>query len=177
MKRIVLLILAALFLLSACGAAPEETTPATAAPETQAQTEAPALPPETEPASPYPQPEELVGAWERIWSEMEGDRSESESGEAYLTITGSGEEGFSATYWSRDFPEYNYSRKALTPVPVPLYEGCSNPEWSAAVDFTGPYDTAYALTIQEDGTLLLQNQFDIDGYPAVSYECFRRMGA
>ena len=175
MKRIVLLILAAMFLLSACGAAPAETTPSTAAPETQ--TEAPALPPETEPASAFPQPEDLVGAWERIWTEVEGDRSESEPGEAYFTITGSVEEGLSATYWSRDFPENNYSRKSLTPVPVPLYEGCSNEAWSAEVDFTGPYDTTYALTIQEDGTLLLQNLFEIDGYSAVSYECFRRMGA
>lgn len=177
MKRIVLLILAALFLLSACGAAPEETNPAIAAPETQAQTEAATVPPETEPASPYPQPDDLVGAWERIWSEMEGDRSESEPGEAYFTVTGSVEEGLSATYWSRDFPENNYNGKTLTTAPYPMYEGCSNPEWSANVDYIGPYDTTYVLTIQEDGTLLLQNRFEFDGYPAVSYECFRRMGS
>lgn len=165
MKRFFLQLLTVLFLFSACsGAGAEDTVPSTAAS---------APPAETQPTSPYPQPMALVGVWERIWTEVEGDRTETLPGEVFLTILGTSEQDLSVSYWSRSFPENNYDSKALILDRRPLYAACSNPEWSGDVDYLGPFDTSYALTIQADGTLLLQNYFLIDGSPAVGYECFR----
>ena len=55
-----------------------------------------------------------------------------------------------------------------------MYWNCGNSMWLADVDHVGPWDTTYAITLLEDGRLLLQNYWEVDGAPSVSYEWYER---
>ena len=48
-------------------------------------------------------------------------------------------------------------------------------EWVADVDYVGPWDTTYTVTLTTDDILIKQNYFLLDGAPSVSYEYFRRV--
>lgn len=118
--------------------------------------------------------EELVGTWERVWTEVEGDRNETAAGVCRIVIESNGDGSFAISYTDNEFPDGNYKNKPLNVVEGELYYNCGNPDWYAEVDYVGQYDTTFSLTVLPDGTLLLQNYFLIDGAPMVSYECFAR---
>lgn len=146
-------------------AAPEDTTE----PADPAETTEPADPVETtEPADDGPQPAALVGSWQRTHTEVEGDRNENTK--ATLTITGG---DMTVTYQDAEFPNGNFTEKALTVKEGELYYGCENSSWFAEVAPTGK--EAYCLTLLDDDTLLLQCYFEVDGYPMVSYQWFARI--
>ena len=113
---------------------------------------------------------ELTGSWRRMYSEVEGDRNENTR--ATITITGDSEDSLVITYQDQDFPDDNFTEKALTIQEGEIYPGCSNDSWFADVAPTGMY--TYSLTLLEDGTLLLQCGFEFDGIPMVSYQWFGR---
>ena len=63
----------------------------------------------------------------------------------------------------------------------PLYEGCENGDWSvrigpaSPVDENGyPLETEYYATLLGHNTLLVQQYYTLDGYPAVSYQTYAR---
>lgn len=117
---------------------------------------------------------ELVGTWERVWTEVEGDRNKTPAGVCRIVIENNSDGNFVISYTDNEFPESNYQSKPLNVVEGELYYNCGNPDWYAEVDYIGRFDTTFCLTVLNDGTLLLQNYFLIDGAPMVSYECFVR---
>jgi hypothetical protein len=56
-----------------------------------------------------------------------------------------------------------------------MYFGCGNHAWVADLDYVGPYDTTYTVTLSAEDILIKQNYFLIDGAPTVSYEYFCRV--
>lgn len=120
------------------------------------------------------QPMDLVGTWERILTEVEGDVNETPAGQVIITITGTGEADLQITYKDKEFPDDNYSKKALAIVPGGDNMGFGDAAWIAEVDHVGNYGKTFALAIV-DGQLVLRNYFEFDGAPGVSYETFRRV--
>jgi len=122
-----------------------------------------------------PEPTEMVGTWERFRTEIEGYQEEDASGFCTIVITGESEQTLAISYADRNYPDSNYQNKALTVKQGEIYNGCGNSLWLADVEFVGQYDTTYCVTLLEDGTLLLQNYWEVDGIPGVSFEWFRRV--
>ena len=184
MKKILALLLTCLLLLAGCAAAKEPsgalsdlelpTAAPTLAPTptTVAPTEAPTEPPTTvPPTEPYPQPGDLVGTWTRAYSEVEGYKVEYNPGVCTLVIEGT-EDALVISYTDTQFPDSNYAGKALIVKEGELHYNCGNDRWLAEVDYVGLHNTTYSLTLTEDGQLILQNYFLLDGAPSVSYEFF-----
>ena len=118
---------------------------------------------------------ELVGTWELAWTEVEGDRNKAESGVSTIVITPDETGCFRFTYVSRDFPGENIQDRELLIVPGELYWGCGNDLWIGEVTMASGDNVQYALTLLEDGTLLLQNYWEMDGMPWVSYGWYQRI--
>jgi hypothetical protein len=119
-------------------------------------------------------PEELVGGWELAWTEVEGDRNEAEPGSCCVEIRMSASSGFLMTYTSREFSHNNFENELLIFDNRELYYGCGNDAWVGDLDYVGPWDTTYTVTLTVDDILIKQNYFLVDGAPMVSYEFFRR---
>lgn len=157
--------------------APETTLPSTQAAtegttettteDTQAPTETTA-PVTTAPAGPLAA--DLAGTWKQTHNEVEGDKTENTNGT--ITITGDPQSGMTVSFQDRAFPDTNYSDKALTVTEGELFPDCGNSVWYATAQDTGKY--SYAMTILEDGSLLVQTGFDFDGQPMVSYQWYAR---
>lgn len=122
-----------------------------------------------------PEPVEMVGTWELAWTEVEGDRNEAEPGACTIEIRSAASAGLLMSYASRDFPDNNFQNELLTIDVREMYYGCGNHAWVADLDYVGPWDTTYAITLTADGILIKQNYFLLDGAPTVSYEFFRRV--
>ena len=118
---------------------------------------------------------ELVGTWELAWTEVEGDRNGVVSGVCTIEIVPDGTDTFRFTYTSRDYPEENVLERELVVVPGELYPGCSNDRWIAEVAEESGDPVRYALTLLEDGTLLLQTYWEMDGMPWVSYGWYNKL--
>ena len=106
---------------------------------------------------------------------MEGDRNEAAPGVCTIKITSDEAGFFRFTYANRDFPEENIQNRELIVVPGALYPGCSNDQWIGEVTEESGDTVSYALTLQEDGTLLLQTYWEMDGMPWVSYGWYERI--
>ena len=122
-----------------------------------------------------PEPTEMIGTWELAWTEVEGDRSEAEPGACIIEIRSAASAGLLMSYTSRDFPEDNFQNELLTIDMRQMYTLCGNDEWVADLDYVGPWDTTYTVTLTTDDLLIKQNYFLMDGAPSVSYEYFYRV--
>lgn len=118
---------------------------------------------------------ELVGTWELAWTEVEGDRNEAESGRCTIEITPDERGFYRFTYSDRDFPEENLQDRELLVGPGELYPGCGNDQWIGKVTEASGDPVHYSLALLEDGTLLLQTYWEMDGMPWVSYGWYRRV--
>lgn len=116
----------------------------------------------------------LVGTWELAWTEVEGDRNEAVSGVCTIEITPDETGFFRFTYVNEDYSEENIQDRELLVVPGELYPGCSNDQWIGAVTEESGDTVCYALTLLEDGMLLLQTFWETDGMPMVSYGWYKR---
>ena len=123
-----------------------------------------------------PDPVEMVGTWERFRWETDGYMEEDTSGTCTIVIAGETEDTLTISFTDLERPEFDYHDKALDVRQGVVYTDCGNNLWLAEVDHVGPWDTTYTVTLLEDGTLMLQNYFTIDGAPVVSYEWYRRAG-
>ena len=119
---------------------------------------------------------ELIGNWELAWTEMEGDRIEAEPGRCTIQITPDETGFFRFTFSGRDFPEENIQDRELLVVPGELYPGCGNGQWTGEVIEESGDPVHYSLTLLEDGTLLLQTYWEMDGMPWVSYGWYQKIG-
>lgn len=122
-----------------------------------------------------PEPMEMVGNWVRFRYEIEGYEEEDTSGACTFQISGASEDYLTISYTDASSPTYNYRNQPLIIRQGAIYAGCGNDLWRAEVDYTGPYGTTYTVTLLEDGTLLLQNYWLMDGAPMVSYAWYRRV--
>ena len=118
---------------------------------------------------------ELVGSWGLVWTEVEGDRNEAAPGVCTIKITPDETGFFRFTYANRDFPDENIQHRELLVAPGELYPGCGNNQWIAVVTEESGDPVQYALTLLEDGTLLLQAYWEMDGMPWVSYGWYERI--
>jgi len=111
----------------------------------------------------------LIGTWEQAWTEVEGDRNETAPGVCTIEITLDETGFFWLTYANRDFPEESIQDRELIVIPGELYPGCSNDQWIGEVTEETGDPVHYTLTLLEDGMLLLQTYWEMDGMPMVSY--------
>jgi len=118
---------------------------------------------------------ELVGTWELAWTEVEGDRNEVAPGVCTIQITPDETVSFRFTLTNRDFPEENIRDRELLVVPGELYPGCGNDQWIAEVTEESEDPVHYTLTLLEDGTLLVQTYWEMDGMPWVSYGWYQKI--
>ena len=122
-----------------------------------------------------PEPVAMVGLWELAWTEVEGDRVEAKPGECTVEIISAASGGLLMSYTSQQFPQNDFENELLTIDMRQMHIFCGNDEWVADVNYVGPWDTTYAITLTVDGILVKQNYFLLDGAPSVSYEYFRRV--
>ena len=120
-------------------------------------------------------PIEMVGTWERIWTEVEGDRVEYAPGSCIVEIAADDLGNFRLSYTDNDFPDENFSDRELVVTPGELYPDCGNNQWFAEVYTTSDERIHYTLTLLDDGTLLMQYSWEMDGMPWVSYGCYQRL--
>lgn len=118
---------------------------------------------------------ELIGTWELSWTEVEGDRNEAESGVCTIKITPDETGFYRFTLVNRDFPEENIQDRELLVVPCELYPGCGNDQWIGEVTEASGDNVQYTLTLLEDGTLLVQTYWEMDGIPMVSYGWYQKI--
>lgn len=116
----------------------------------------------------------LVGTWELAWTEVEGDRNKAVPGVCTVQITADETGSFRITYSDRNSPDWNLSDQALSVIPGELYPGCGNNRWIAEVNNVGDC-VYYALTLLENGSLLLQVSWEMDGMPWVSCGWYQKI--
>lgn len=121
-----------------------------------------------------PEPMMLEGTWVLSYTEVEGDKSYDLQGTQVIEITPKSNDIYRISLTDSAFPEYTFKNKDLVVIAEELYSGCGNGQWSAVVGYTGPGGLEHALTLCYDGTLLLQNYWEMDGAPMVSYCWFNR---
>lgn len=127
---------------------------------------------------PAPDAELLDGDW--ILSSVEVEGSELTAEEAgvssgiSISVT---EDDTTATYFSKTEYTNDKFEAELDLALEPLYEGCSNDEWSVRFltynSTFGEADDFYATLIDEN-TLLLQHLYPFDGTQGVSYQTYVR---
>ena len=118
---------------------------------------------------------ELVGTWELAWTEVEGDRNEAAPGVCTIQITPDEKGFYRFTLANKDFPEEDVRDRELIVAPGELYPGCGNDQWIGKVTEASGNTVAYALTLLEDDTLLLQTYWEMDGMPWVSYGWYQKI--
>ncbi len=121
-----------------------------------------------------PDPIEMVGTWELGWTEVEDDISGAEPGSQIIEIT----TDYAGLYWisyiNNENPSWSYYDKELVVFPFELYNNCGNDQWSATVNHTGFGGTEYSLTLLPEGTLLVRNYWEMEGFRMVAHGWYTR---
>lgn len=120
-------------------------------------------------------PIEMVGTWELTWTEVEGDRVESAPGGCTVEITTDGMGFFWLSYSDKNYPDDNFSDRELLISTGELYSDCGNNQWFAEVYGASDDLIHYAVTLLDDGTLLVQYSWEMDGMPMVSYGWYQKI--
>jgi hypothetical protein len=120
-------------------------------------------------------PIEMVGTWELSWTEVEGDRNEAAPGGCTVEITTDGTGFFWISYSDRNYPDDNFSDRELLVSTGELYPDCGNNQWFAEVYGVNDELIHYAVTLLDDGTLLMQYSWEMDGMPMVSYGWYQKI--
>ena len=121
-------------------------------------------------------PIEMVGTWELTWTEVEGDRVESAPSGCTVEITTDGMGFFWISYADKNYPDDNFSDRELLISTGELYPDCGNNQWFAEVYEASDDLIHYAVTLLDDGTLLMQYSWEMDGMPMVSYGWYKKVG-
>jgi len=119
-------------------------------------------------------PDNMVGIWERTYTEVEGDRRASEPGECTIEITGSKDTQLVIAYTVANAPDWSYSDVWLFVMPGEWthFEDC---QWKAMVNYSA-LETSHDISLLPDGTLQMVNYYTVDDIPMISYEWFQRVG-
>lgn len=122
-----------------------------------------------------PEPTEMIGSWELAWTEVDGYQTDEEQGTRWIEIYSAAAGDLLMSYGSWEFPDNDFYNELLMLDMRELYDHCGNNEWVADVNYVGPWDTTYTVTLTAEDILIKQNYFLLDGAPSVSYEHFRRV--
>ena len=122
-----------------------------------------------------PEPIDLIGSWELAWTEVDGYQIDEEQGTRWIEIYSAASGDLLMSYGSWEFPDNDFYNEILMIDLREMYPDCGNREWVADLDYVGPWDTTYTVTLTTDDILIKQNFFLLDGAPSVSYEYFRRV--
>ena len=142
-----IVLLAVLFLLTGCTApAKTPTEPAVTPAATTLPTEPSSAPTEPPVAEQIPIMD-LVGTWEQVWAEVEGDRNEVDPSRYLLQITGEKENELFASYVCVDYSENGYTDRPLIRDDREMYPGCGNDSWVMDVDYISPFEATQAITL------------------------------
>lgn len=120
-------------------------------------------------------PIEMVGTWELAWTEVEGDRNEAAPGGCTVEITTDGTGFFWISYSDRNYPDDNFTDRELLVSTGELYPDCGNNQWFAEVYGVSDELIHYAVTLLDNGTLLMQYSWEMDGMPWVSYGWYKKL--
>lgn len=132
---------------------------------------------------------ELTGTWIMTSGETEGwewDAMPGRLSTLVFKLDSAGEESWLAAdmedrgyYGDLESSFYNLPLEIL---PNALYEGCENTLWSVRIGPASPVnqngaplEPEYYATLLDQNTLLMQQYYLLDGYPAVSYQTYQRM--
>ena len=133
-------------------------------------------------------PAELEGTWLLVSGETEGWEWDAMPGQlsslVFYVTSFDGPLSLAAHMEDRDYygemtdSAHNVRVEVL---PMPLYEGCKNNDWSVRIgpasetDENGyPLETEYYATLVNHNIMLVQQYFTLDGYPAVTYQTYAR---
>lgn len=123
-----------------------------------------------------PEPGGMVGTWELAWTEVEGDVNAATPGDKVIVIGYMGSDTeYVITFTDNILPENGFRKKQLVVRAGEMYPGCGNSEWLAEVDHVGLYDSLYAVTLLDDGMLLMQDYWEFEDMAMVSYGWYRRV--
>lgn len=124
-----------------------------------------------------PEPMEMLGVWELAWTEVEGHREEIEPETEYITIFLNDQDVMRITLDDMISPQNSFLNKELVAYDGEMFPGCGNDQWVAYVGYMGAWDTIYSVTLPEDGMLLMELYWEIDGgVPMVAHKGYRRIG-
>ena len=124
-----------------------------------------------------PDPISMVGTWELGWTEVEGDINGAEPGSQIIEITTDYAGHYQISYRNNEFPDRSFSCKDMAIIYDELYYGCDNNQWYATVDHIGFGGMEYSLTLLPDGTLLLRNYWELEGFRNVAHGWYTRLSA
>ena len=119
---------------------------------------------------------ELVGSWNLVWTEVEGDRNEAAPGVCTIEITMDESGIMWFTYTDKAFSDGNVSNREMIVEEGVLYSDCGNDRWVAEICPADGDTVFYTLTMLNDGTLLLQHYWETDDYPMLAYGGYERIG-
>ena len=122
-----------------------------------------------------PYPIDMVGTWQLGWTEVEGDINGAEPGSQIIEITTDYEGHYQLNYTNNEFPDRSFYYKDLAIVYEELYYGCENDQWHATVDHIGYGNMEYSLTLLPDGSLLLRNYWELEGFRNVAHGWYVRL--
>jgi hypothetical protein len=105
---------------------------------------------------------------------VEDDWDYSRAGTSTSTVTADPSDRLYMSFRDETLPDFGFTNRELSIEPGEIYTGCGNDKWYARVDHTGPFGTTYKVTVLDDGTLILQQFWYVDGCPMVSYAWYTR---
>ena len=111
----------------------------------------------------------MVGTWELGWTEVEADIQGAEPGSQIIEITTDYEGHYQINYTNNEFPDRSFYYKDLIIIDEELYDDCGNNQWYAIVDHIGFGGTEYSLTVLPEGTLLLRQYWEQEGFRSVAH--------
>ena len=123
-------------------------------------------------------PVDLVGSWQQIQTEVEGDVNKTPAGQVTAEITGTDKSDLRMTYHDREVPDQDFEDRSLFIMPGDNYDLPQEENWIAEVNYSGNENFTVYLTI----TLIDANTFDlermwyVDGAPMVAHATFQRIG-
>ena len=124
------------------------------------------------PAGVSPEPSAMEGSWERTYVEIEGDRQPDEATVCTVQIVSEGE-NYYIYYDNQDFPD-----RSLAARPITVMAG-EETSWASGCQWVGTFDgtdgnMTHKLAVNQNGNLVIQNFWTVEGAPMVSYEYFCR---
>ena len=120
------------------------------------------------------QPMDMVGNWVMTAVGDPYEMTEVSGERGTVEITGQELQELTVSYTDNETPEDCFYQKPLMPWVGQMYEDCGNSAWAADVDYTGQNNTTYVLTLRDDGVLLMEVRFELEGMQIVSYRTFAR---
>ena len=117
----------------------------------------------------------MIGTWDLGWTEVEDDIQGAEPGSQIIEITTDYEGRYWISYINNERPDRSFYDQEMEFVDGELYPDCGNNQWFATVDYIGAGGTEYSLTMLPEGTLLLRQYWEQEGFRSVAHGWYTRL--